>query len=246
MTLNERIGFSFIVRKDWLHLAASLALEKADSELCSNRLEAAVGLRLSGVKSKKNTITIINRIWLTPSKWYIDFRNRGLVLFANANESEKVALHWAMSSLAFTFFYDCVTILGRLSNLQDQLKTAQVLRRVRERWGDKPKTEKSLSAVVASIIDWGLLERIGRSGSFRRCKPLPLDNNISLFLVEALAIASGGRSWPLRDMLTHPSLFPFTIDLPVNKITSSEVMDLQHSGSNEPVLLLKDKYIKQS
>ena len=141
---NSIIGFSFKIRLHWLGNAAACAAEGLNQEQSRSNLVKIVSTEYKGEKSQKNTASILARIWCRPNEKAKGLQKRAISLVPKVESNELIGIHWAMTIAAFPFFADTVTNIGRLMSLQESITASQILLRLKQYWGDKPKVNKSL------------------------------------------------------------------------------------------------------
>ena len=196
-TKSPRIGFDRFVRLDW----CDAMLNVATHEMELSELDALVSKFVTGSESRRKTLDVLKRLWLTPFPENAEFINRGLAIYKKSTQSRKaLPMHWGASLVTYSFFGKTSEIIGRLFNLQDDFLVSEVQRRMAEIYGDRDGIARSTSRVIQSQLDWGVITK---------CADGKRIEQIMLWLMEAL-IRYSNRPIPLDFFNSTPALFPFT------------------------------------
>jgi len=154
MSQIGQIGFDRRVRLEWLEQTANLCLAGYKKDDIRLTLQELLKDQLShGGKThrgcREKTITILMKIWATPSDKYASFRNNGLELLKILPQNEHLAVHWGMATVIYPFFGAIVEIIGRLLRLQNVVTLSQILRRIKEQYGERSSVERGAKECFA-------------------------------------------------------------------------------------------------
>ncbi len=203
---SPRIGFDRFVKLDW----CDSMLNVATHEMELSELDSLVSKFVSGPESRRKTLDVLKRLWLTPFPENAEFINRGLVVYKKYLQNSKaLPLHWGASLVTYSFFGKTSEIIGRLFNLQDDFLVSDVQRRMAEIYGDRDGITRSTSRVIQSQLDWGVIFKCSDGKRIKQIKPLEIDcEEVMLWLMEAL-IRYLNKPIPLDFFNSSPALFPF-------------------------------------
>ncbi len=213
--MSERrvIGFDRELRLEWLDAVASRAAAGDAPEVVRPWLDGHLADVLGGKGRSGNrgkTVTVLTRIWVNVPLRCLPLRNKAVGLLAAGDGTDRLALHWALSSAVYPFFADVVTVMGRLLALQGEVERQAVIRRVVEMWGDRPAVSRGCRAVWTSVKGWGVLDEGSKRGLYTgRGAPLRPSPAVQGFLIDALKVNSDRPQSQLRDATMLPGLFPF-------------------------------------
>jgi hypothetical protein len=150
------------------------------------------------------------KIWVEPSKKHADFRDYAFDLWRNADETQRVLIHYAMTIVAYPFFWSVSTHIGRLLRLQDHFSIDQLKRRCKEEFGQRDTVAYSLTRVVRTLADWGLVVRSEKVGTYTAAMSTPASpRSFEHLLIEACLRASNERDCLIENVVASPGLFPW-------------------------------------
>ncbi len=215
---HDIIGIKQAISYDWMKKTTNLVLAGLDSENMRVELHEFIGgisRKGSGEVRSKNTrvfiVNILMKIWVSPDPQLDKFRNSALDLLGQSAEKD-LAVHWAMISAAYPFWHNVARQTGRLLALQDQVSQAQVLKRLKEQYGDRETIARYASYVFRSFVDWGVLKDCKTRGCYIKKPAVNIsDINLTVLMVEAGLHAIPGGKAALEVILKSPGFFPFTM-----------------------------------
>ena len=221
-----QIGFDRFIQLDWVAAALKVRAGFANLDELNVLLDAA-GL---GLAARKNTRSVLNRLWLEPRVDLVDFANRGAEIF-KANPGVSVAaLAWGMAIATYPFFGKVAELVGRLSALQGDCSSAEVHRRMSEIYGEREGIYRMTNMVLQSQAGWGAIERVEKGKRLIRCPAITLtENESAAWLVEA-ALRYAGRAVSMASLQSMAVLFPFVL-----------TQSLAYMVSNSPHLELRSE-----
>jgi hypothetical protein len=129
-----------------------------------------------------------------------------------ADPGTELCLHWGMMLLAYPFFRDIATIIGRLLSLQKTVAWKEIQRRVVEKWGDTETVRCAAYRVIRSIEEMGLLSN-PEHGVYCLAPKQSVPANVQLWLLEVLLRAEEVTLMPVEQLFRLPSSFPFSVDI---------------------------------
>jgi len=246
---NNTLGIKQIIRLDWMEKAANLMLAGFDAKTLRGELhtflydkKAATKDEERGATSRSQVVNIIMNIWPTPNPAIAPLRNDALAIVRESSTTH-LAAHWALISAQYPFWFNVARQVGRLLNLQEQITQAQIIRRVKEQYGDRETVSRYCRAVIRSMVAWDVIRDTGTKGCYRQGTPLVLtDHRIIALLVEASLHATSGNVCALRAILNDPAFFPFQF----NSINGEAItrlnkrFELTRLGFDEEILKLKN------
>ena len=240
MSEQTSLGFHYKVELDWLDGAATLVSTGATVEDFRAHVDAQLrrdpDVDLSE-RGRSKAIGVMLRMWLEVPPSIQAARGDALRLVATVLPEERLAVHWAMATATFPFFYDVGAATGRLTRLQGQVDIGSVKRRIAESWGERSTVERAAGIVVGTIRDWGAVE--GSTRVVTASKPLPLPFDVSALLVECLLLGSRTTSLSIADAVHHPALFPFELTIDGQRLRESERLRIDRLGGEDVLSLAR-------
>jgi len=244
MTHEQRVGFSQRIQIEWLEYTANLALAGSSRD----ETDAALGERLREALSIGNdpkrgnrdkAITILTKVWVTVPQELRTLREEGLELLQRSDTGDRMVVHWCMCMAAYPFFGAVAEVAGRLLGLQGSVGAAQVQRRLRERFGERETVARAARRILRMFIDWGVLLEAGEKGIYRGANKLDVGGSpLSVWAIQAILAAQGGKPGPVSCLLNGPRLFPFNITLPpMTELEACDALEIIFHGLDHEVLV---------
>lgn len=236
MAARDRIGFDRELRLEWLDAVAALAAEGAGVQDARSRLDDYLrdtlgGKGTSGHRGK--TITVLSTIWIATDEELEPLRRLAIRLLAEAEPSQRIAIHWGLALSAYPFFGDVADAVGRLLKLQGDVQRIGVVRRMYESWGERPAVSRATRATWQSLVWWKVLSPSDRRGQYLPIpRPIELSTALEVFLAEAALNWSGKRPLALASLASLPCLFPFDMSDAPTAMRASDRLSVTREGSN--------------
>lgn len=239
MSRKETLGFDRKLELAWLDAAAAAASRGDDLATARQHLFAVLDGVVAGNgphSGRGKTITVLSRIWLIPTS--PELRARALGALDDApSPGERLAIHWAMCAATHPFFVDVVAAVGRLVRMQGDVSQSQVTRRVAETWGDRSTLHRAVQRVCRSLIAWEVLQETGVRGVYRLAAGRPAVRDASArLLVEAVLIGGRNEAAPLADIVRHPALFPFDVQVSAGELRGAGEFQVERQGLDVDVV----------
>jgi hypothetical protein len=242
------IGIKQPVRLDWMKRAANSLLAGLDPKTIRKELHGFVAdQNRNGRKNKISdgnrafTVNNLMRIWVTPDDELTGFRDAALK-YLRENSAMETAVHWAMISAAYPFWFNVAFQTGRLLKLQHQITRPQIITRLKEQYGDRETITRDARYVIRSFVSWGILKDTGTKGCYETSTPLAISNkDLTILLLESALHASPSGKAALNLLLTNPGFFPFQLSTISGDFIAqnSERIDVDRYSLDDEMLQLK-------
>ncbi len=246
---HESIGIKQPVRREWMQQAANSMLAGLDPKKIRKELHGFIAdQHRNGSKSKISdgnrafTVNNLMRIWVTPDDELTGFRDAALKYLRN-NSAMETAVHWAMISAAYPFWFNVAFQTGRLLNLQHQITRPQIINRLKEQYGDRETITRNARYVIRSFVSWEVLNDTGNKGCYEKHRPQAIsDKNIAILLIESALHASPSGKAALNILLTNPAFFQFQLPTISGDFIAqnSERIDVDRYSLDDEMLKLKE------
>ena len=219
----DALGIKQVIRLEWMEKAVNLSMSgMGPQEIRSELHEYLAGRKGDGSIGERSKLTrsqavvVLMNIWGKPSpeiaafikdvKWHI--QSNGL------DPAERKALYWAAISAAYPFWFNVARQVGRLLNLQDQITKQQIVRRLKEQYGDRQTVSRITRYVIRSFIAWGVLKDTDTKGCYKQGYLLRIQDQstVSLLHESALHTMPEGKA-PINALYSNPGFFIF--DFPI-------------------------------
>lgn len=211
-----QIGFDRFIALEWAAAALRARAEFGTREELDTMLNSA-GL---GAAACKKTRTVLNRLWLQPRPELADFATRGVAVFKRDPNVPVVALTWGMAIAAYPFFGRVAELVGRLSALQGDCASAEIHRRMSERYGEREGTYRMTNMVLQTQADWGAIERVDKGKRIVRLRAREVTSEpAAAWLIESV-LRCLGKPVSVPALGSQPVLYPFVLDRSLGYLAS--------------------------
>lgn len=237
MSKVPQIGFDRFIQLDWVAAAIKVRAGKVTlAEL--DQLLSTSGL---GIEARAKTRTKLNALALEPRADLVDFIDRGVKLFVDANAPADVSpFAWGAALTAYPYFGRVAEFTGRLTAIQGDCSVAEIHRRISEVYGDREVTKRATQAVLQTQANWGAIARVEKGKRLVRLATRALtDQRAVAWLIEA-ALRYQGKAMALATLQSTAVLYPFSLDQPLAYVVSkSEALELRSEGSSQQFVALQ-------
>lgn len=225
MTRRANIGFDRRVDLEWLDAAAAQAAAGATAEEMRAYLWHLLDGVLRGDKfnsARGKTVTVLSHIWGDVPRGAEALRQRAVAQLTGCTTDERLALHWAMMVGTYPVFTDIASAAGRLLTLQGNFTLAHLTRRLVGTWGERSTLERAAQRIVRSMIQWGVLRDTAARGTYEGVPShQKVGATVGKVLIEALLVDAEAASLPFDQLIGHPALFPFEIEMNAGHVRSA-------------------------
>lgn len=229
--MKRTIGLDRELKLRWMDIAAGLAQVERDKLALRARLMDALAADIPAHFVRVKTCTVLIRTWWTVPAEQADLRERAFDLLKTVAPDQRIVIHWGMLLLAYPFFREVVSAIGRAAAVQETISRDQVTRRVIETWGERTTVKRSILRVFQTLTDWGILASNGTGDTFHAAPSQPIsDVSLALWMAEVI-IRAREAAIPLSLLTQSPEDFPFRMALALTDITRSGRFDTFREGS---------------
>ena len=247
----DSLGIKQVIRLEWMEKSIDLLMagfspkeirQELDDYLSCRKQSGGLGVR--GQIAYPMAVRILMRSWITPSVELVSFSNAAKILVKDnsLNQPEKPAIHWTLISASYPFWVNVARQVGRLLNLQDQITSQQIVRRLKEQYGDRQTVSRVSRYVVRSFVAWGVLKDSARKGCYERGQVFTIDNPyvIGLLLEGALHTVTESKS-SINALYNNPGFYMFDLPLLTGEliVQANLRLEILRFGMDEKLLQLK-------
>ena len=198
---HDVIGIKQVIRIEWMQKTTNLMLAGVDAKKIRKDLHDFLANKKGGGTqserggtSRTQVVNMLMNIWVTLDKQLLPFRDTSLE-FLKKDSSMSLAIHWAMISATYPFWFNVAIVVGRLLSMQEHVTQTQIFKRLKEQYGDRETVSRYARYVVRAFIIWGALKDSKIRGCYERSKPT-LSEKISLPLSSITPTRSPSPSKP--------------------------------------------------
>jgi hypothetical protein len=242
MTNREKIvGFDRTIQYNWIDSAVEMMHKGLPPEQIWLDLDPIIGSVLTGIDARRKCKTVIFRTWIKVPKKDIQFRDEALQLIHDASPSERISVHWGMCCVAYTYFRDVASIIGKMLKFQDEINSQQLIRRVVEIYGERETAIRATQRLIVTLKNWQVIdEYLDKNIISRKNKQkLDLADKIQAWLIESLLRASGERSMATSMIQQHSSYFPFMLKPQPSILSLNKRLESGRNSGTEDVVWLR-------
>lgn len=220
--MNKPVGFDQKIKIAHLDFIAN-ELRYTEKQALYGRLDEQLKDDIRGDKSRKNAITMLMKIWCLVDPSYETLQSRAIEAFPRATASEKMLLHWGMTLLAYPFFMSVAEEMGHLFELQNEVPSQQVGRKIKLLYGDRRRVEVAIGAVLGSMKAWGVIECKQKKSYFLPAKISVENVALKQWILEVLLRISSYKVMPLPMLLSQNAFFPFDYKMTIGEIDTNGI-----------------------
>lgn len=241
MTLNKKqplVGIERYITLDWLDQTAKWVIEGKSAKNVHELIDDYLAPYIQGDTSKRKTKNVLSGVWVKSDGVNPRFKKHAQQLYAMANPSEKLTIHFGLVVASYPFFYSLCRILGRLFKLQDDISNDEFYRRVVETHGDRESIKRAAARFLQSLVAWGVLDGSDKAKVKSVSKIKIDDPRLATWLLEAAMYSNDKETISLDALLADPAFFVFDIPHGAFQINQSERLDIVHQGAQEIIIKL--------
>lgn len=232
--MGKGVGFNRNIRLKWMEAVAGHRIEGHSPEETRKSLDRILAETLHNAEGRRKSIDVLMRIWFHSGKIAPALYEEALTRFAQSPDAEThIWLHYGLTLLAYPYFRDVASIVGRLIHRGERVSIALVRKFVLAERGNMAAVADCVSRVLFALCDWGLLERIAgrRSGYIARAYPFTTEDiSLQTWLLACALKAHPGESVPLLDLLRLPELFSFRFSVGAMALRQSPYLRIERQG----------------
>jgi len=135
-----------------------------------------------------------------------------------------------MSVACYPFFAEVAAHVGKLVALNGHANLSQIVRRMKETWGDRSTLPRAIQRVLRSMMQWGALREGEEKGAFVLPERRIVLSEITAELVVQAVLVSHGGGMGLIQATSHSALFPFHVRLNAFNARKSDQLRVLRQG----------------
>ena len=194
---------------------------------------------VTGVKARKNVITILLKSWYLVEDEHVPLRDFIVDEFDNLTQEERLLAHFGMLLLAYPFFKDVILEFGRAFKLQDTVSTTTIKKRIKEDYGDRRRVDVAVSAVLTTLKVWGLIISV-KQNELKLADKIAINNpHMQRFIIEVLLKVLNHEALPIEVLQNHIIFFPFQYDFDLFELRQKKELNFHQQGIDNLIVEVK-------
>ncbi|EPF6298686.1 hypothetical protein RFX59_08840 [Acinetobacter baumannii] len=239
MRVNKKqsiVGFDRYVMLDWLDQTAMWVIEGKATKDIHALIDDYLAPYIQGDTSKRKTKNVLSGAWVKSDGVNPQFKAGAQQLYIQANQTEKLVIHYGLMVASYPFFYSLCRILGRLFKLQDDISNEEFYRRVVETHGDRESIKRAAARFLQSLNQWGVLDASDKA-KIKSVSKIKLNEPVLVtWLFEAAMYSNKRETISLEELLADPAFFSFEIPHGIFQINQSDRLEIAHQGVHETIV----------
>lgn len=232
--MSKAVVLARPIKPEWLDMTAELLAGTRDRDEIRGSINEYVSRFIKSSINVRKTREILINTWVEVDSGNREFRERALQVYKECPQTDRTAVHWAMMLMAFPVFRDLCTIVGKLSDMQDEVTLSQVQRRIYEIWGERNTLVHAIPKNIKTLREFGALEQV-KPGVYRVVRHTVKDKDVGCILLYA-ALKTGGKLYQSVSGIDRlKELFPFELNLGMDDLYQSDLFKIDRIGG-EPVV----------
>lgn len=229
----QRVGFDRTIKIEWLDKVVELYKNEKEVKKIKNELYEFLIDKVICEDNRRKCVNILIYTWVEVPKEYQDIRDKALVLFDNATDKERLFMHWFMLMLAFPIFNDIIDLIGKLLSIQDEFSLSTIKQRIFELWGERSTVKYAVEKIIASMVQWKVLERQSKPGMYKKAPLIEIKNaDIKLLFIECYLKSSKRPYINYYELNSLYKVFPFKITINLQDFYKSDMLNLNKMGDS--------------
>ena len=225
--MKKTIGFNMKVWQHHLDYVAKHFNETSRNQFAEDVLAYIAG-DIVGQRSRDKTKTILWKIWVNVPDRYQSLRDEAARLFPQLTRSERVALHWGLTVLAYPFFHTVVHELGRLFRLQEVVHSQQIVRKMHSLYGERHSVGVATTAVLSTLREWQVIRTAHRCENTMADKITIDVPTVKQWFAQVVVHASGKSYLSIDELNRQHAFFPFDSAINLEDLDQSVLIVTRH------------------
>jgi hypothetical protein len=232
--MSKAVVLARPIKPEWLDMTADLLAKTRDREEIRNSINEYISHYIKSSTNARKTREILLNTWVEVEKDNQAFRERALQVYEQCPQKDRMAVHWAMMLIAFPVFRDLCTIVGKLSDMQQEITLSQIQRRIYDVWGERSTLVHAIPKNIKTLREFGVLEQI-KPGVYSAVTHTVNNKDAGCILLYA-ALKSGDKLYQSVSGIDRlKELFPFELSLGMDDLYQSGLFKIDMIGG-EPVI----------
>ena len=231
--MPKMVGLSRNIKMPWLNKTVELEAEDLTIEEKKALLNEYLSFEIESPTNLRKTREILLNVWTNENEYSPKLKEDALQLVKKYPE-DRMMMHWCMMLAAYPVFVDVCRLIGKMSEFQDELTTAQIKKKLYDEWGERSTLHHSLDKLLATLVDLGALIR-KKPGKYHVAR-IPVDKpDVADFMVYAVMLIDDAGYYSMQELRDFDHLFPFQYDISREQVTADQRFETSNFGGQMTV-----------
>ena len=209
--MAKMVGLSRNLKLQWLNKTVELVIGGFNKDQIKEQLNEYLAFEITSPTNLRKTREILMNVWVYDNDESDKLKEQALKLIQD-HPDYSLEIHWCMLMSAYQVFTDVCTIIGKISEFQDEISLAQIKQKVFDDWGERTTLLHSVDKLIATLREFNVLGS-NKRGKYN-IKKHKVDNvDVVAFMIYSLMHIDGGGYYSLMDLKGHPCFFPFDYEV---------------------------------
>lgn len=233
--MAKMIGLSRTLKLPWLKYTVDLVAAGIHEAELKKKLDEYLSYEIGSPTNIRKTREILMNIWVYENQYSQDLKCEAVKLMEKYPEYE-LCINWCMMLVAYPVFVDMCKMIGKMSEFQEEIRTAQLKQKLFDEWGERTTLYHSIDKLVSTLKNFDVL-RCEKPGKYHINK-MTVDNeqiNVFMTYVVMKLIDSGYCSF--QELNDSEYLFPFEYNVEREAIVSDDRFSISKFGGEISISL---------
>lgn len=205
--MSKMVGLSRNLKMTWLNKAVELLSENLPEAEYKNRLNEYLSFEIKSAINIRKTREILMHVWYYDNTSVTPLRSEALTLIQKDSDNALLC-HWCLLLAGYPVFVDICSLIGKLSEFENEIILAQIKQKIFDEWGERATLYHSIDKIIATMKNIGVLhtEKAGRYKIIWHDVTKP--EAIS-FLISTIICLENKGYCTLRELSEKNYMFPF-------------------------------------
>ncbi len=231
------VGLDRFLKGEWLDKTMEIASNESDISLIRETLEEYLKQEIPGDITRRKARDKLMAIWVNIPEEFEGIKSEALMLSNNVFNQERLLLHWTMMFAVYPIFRDISTVIGAITDFQDDVTISLVEKRIYEIWGERSTVKYAVQKIMSSMVDWQVLERKG-NGRYYKKPPIKIkETSLKLLFLKAYILTNKKDYVGFIETNNIKTAFPFELQYNMEDFASSDEFVLVKMGTDVAISL---------
>ena len=230
---EKTMGLFRAIKPEWLYKTAELTIDGHDQATIKALLDDYLFYEIESAINRGKTKQLLLNIWANPDATSPIVHRKAIEAFKR-EQSDKIALSWALFVLAHPLFADISGFIGKVATVQNSFTTSWLKEKVCETHGERPTLIRAVAGVLETMRHLGCINQEG-TGVYRVVKRRIKDEQTICVLLLSLLMLNKKAYHNVSELSNVSLFFPFEYEATLELFHKSPEFCLSNFGGKTVV-----------